>query len=94
MNEERFEPWATQAESTIERSVEGGQWGCDLRYVECRTTVCVYECVAPPATYNVVRHVVSLRKDKLEHVSNVIGVERDEFGNAILVTLTVVGRMD
>jgi hypothetical protein len=91
MGEDRLEPWASESEALFERSFKIDPHECELRYLECRNTLCVYECTYL-GRFNIAAQDNEMNKYGLGHYSDVQGVERDETGNLTVVRLAVFSR--
>lgn len=87
--EDRAEPWASEIESHIKRSMEFVPHRCEVRNIECRSTLCIYEC-ASLEYFNLPEQVGYMEAYGLKHYGDLVGIERDESGSLITVWFTAL----
>lgn len=91
IEEDRLEPWASETEALFKRSFEIDPHRCEVRNLECRSTLCGYECTYL-GDFNIAAQTGYVEKYGLGHYSDVHGFERDESRNLIVVRLAVFAR--
>ena len=87
--EDRVEAWASEIESQIVRSTEIAPHKCEIRNLECRSTLCIYEC-ASLEYFDLPAQVGYMEAYGLKHYGDLVGIERDESGSLIRVWFTAL----